>query len=484
MKENEKEKIKMKRTNKKAKTIIINDEEEAKENIKTTNKKPRKFLKGSDNKEKSSMESKITKAKKKIKDFLIKSDDEIDEDEDEKEDEKEVKLVGFRLTEVIVLIVIATIIGVFGGSFLTYNFANGNGRAHEDTSEYISEFEEAYQNVIDNYYEEVDKDELIDAAIDGMLSTLDGYTSYMNAEETLQFNERMNGEYHGIGIEFMTAAGYVHTITRVFENTPAETAGVQVGDTIIKIDAIDASTITGTDIAAYIKGESISQITMVVRRNDKDVTLTIKKTLVSIPSVTKKTFDMNGKKAGYINISLFADNTYDQFSTALTSLEAEGINSLVIDVRDNSGGYLHAAKDILQLFLAKGDIMYQMENQSGTTKFQDETDENREYSVAVLINGNSASASEILAAAMKEVYGAQIFGTTSYGKGTVQQPSDLASGGMIKVTTDKWLTPNGNWLDKEGLIPTTEIEQGESYSSDPTDLNDIQLQKALETVTK
>lgn len=399
-----------------------------------------------------------------------------------------VKLVGFKLYEVIILIAIATIIGVFSGSFLTYNFFDGNSKgARYSNNKYINEFEEAYQNVIDNYYEDVNKDELIDAAINGMLSTLDGYTSYMNKEEKEQFNERMNGEYKGIGIEFTTtgtSGSYVHKIVNVFDGTPAKAAGMQKDDIILKIDNTDAATITGTEIASYIKKDTIKEVTVIVKRNEENVTLKIKKTLIELPSVTKKTFTSNNKKVGYIKISIFADNTYTQFKDALESLETEKISSLVIDVRGNSGGYLHASKDILELFLSKGSIVYQMQSKTETVKYKDGTQENRTYPISVLIDNYSASASEIVASALKEAYGANIVGITSYGKGTVQQPSDLATGGMIKVTTNKWLTPNGNWIDKVGVTPTEEVTLNDSYASNPTDENDNQLQKAIELVTK
>lgn len=398
--------------------------------------------------------------------------------------ESTTKKMTFRIPEVVFLVVVALIVGSFSGSFLTYHFTKGNIKTTGDSSKYINEFEEAYQNVIDNYYEDVNKDELIDAAIDGMLSTLDGYTSYMNAEETEQFNERMTGSYQGIGIEFITDENNVHTVTNVIEDSPALAAGVQKNDIIIKIDNFDAATKTGNEIASYIKNSAVSEITMTVKRGDQNVTLHVKKALVSLPSVTKKTFDKNGKKVGYIDISLFADNTYDQFKKALNSLESDGISALVIDVRNDSGGYLHAADDILEMLLSKGDVMYQMQDKSGITKYQDQTDEKRTYPVAVLINENSASASEIVASALKEIYGAKIIGVTSYGKGTVQQPTDLSNGGMIKVTTQKWLTPKGNWINKTGVTPTTEVKVSDAYNTNPTEDNDNQLQTALDALTK
>jgi carboxyl-terminal processing protease len=397
---------------------------------------------------------------------------------------RKTKLVGFKLIEVALLVSIATVIGVLSGSLLTYNLTSRNSNGGNINSKYINEFKEAYDDIINNYYENVDKNDLIDAAINGMTSILDDYTSYMTPEEAKNFNLRMEGEYEGIGIEFVTTVNNEHIITNVFEGTPAYEAGVKANDQITRIDNIDASTKTGIELASYIQSPSISEITLVVKRNNEDITLKIKKSSISIPSISKKTFDNNGKKVGYINISLFADNTYNQFKDALISLEQEGISSLVIDVRDNSGGYLHTADNILELFMTKGEVIYQVKDKNGAVKYEDGTDERRTYPVAILINGNSASASEILASAFKEVYNSEIIGTTSFGKGTVQQPSDLTNGGMIKVTTDEWLTPKGNIINKVGVKPTIEISLSTNYQNNPTDANDDQLQKAIEVLAK
>jgi carboxyl-terminal processing protease len=415
------------------------------------------------------------KEKRKIKEIIFKR---------KNSKTKKSKLVGFKLIEVALLVSIATIIGVLSGSLLTYSLTSRNNSGGNTNSKYVNEFKEAFDNIVDNYYEKVDKNDLIDAAINGMTSILDDYTSYMTPDEAKNFNLRMEGEYEGIGIEFVTTVNNEHIITNVFEGTPAYLAGVKANDQIIRIDDIDASTKTGTELASYIQSPSISEITLIVRRNNEDITLKIKKSSISLPSISKKTFDNNGKKVGYINISLFANNTYDQFKDALTSLEEEEISSLVIDVRDNSGGYLHIADNILELFMNKGDVIYQVKDKNGAVKYKDGTDEKRTYPVAVLINGNSASASEILASAFKEVYNSEIIGNTSFGKGTVQQPSDLTNGGMIKVTTDEWLTPNGSTINKVGIKPTVEVSLSTNYQSNPVDENDDQLQKAIEVLTK
>ncbi|MFA5409508.1 MAG: PDZ domain-containing protein, partial [Bacilli bacterium] len=259
------------------------------------------------------------KIKKQIKSFAQKIKRFFIKKGENDSNNKEAELTGFRLSEVIILVSIAAIIGAFSGSFLIYNFVTFNSNKENVPDEYVSEFEEAYQNVVDNYYEEVDKDALISAGINGMLSILDDYTSYMDAQTSAQFNERMNGVYEGIGIEFITSAGYVHTITTVFEDSPALAAGVKEGDIIMKVDDIDASTKTGTEISTYIKSENIDKVAVVVKRGNETITLDINKGSISIPSISKKTYEKNGKTVGYINISLFADNTSKQFNKALVA---------------------------------------------------------------------------------------------------------------------------------------------------------------------
>lgn len=396
---------------------------------------------------------------------------------------RKIKLVGFKLVEVIILVVIASVIGVSCGSFITYNYDFGVEAKHF-TNDPTREFEEAYKNIIKNYYKNVDKDKLVDAAINGMMSTLDGYTSYMTPDEAKQFNENMEGEYKGIGIEFITEPGYKHTIVGVFAGSPAAKAGLKMDDTIIKVDDMNADALTGQEIANYIRGIGRSEVTVVIDRAGEKTEFVLKTQSVSLPSVQDELYNLNNKKVGYINISLFAENTADQFRKTLISLEEKNIDSLIIDVRNNNGGYLHTATNIVEMFLTKGDIVYQIAEKSKVTKYADKTKEKRTYPVLVLVNECTASASEVLAAAFKEIYGSQIVGITTYGKGTIQQPNELLSGGMIKITTGKWLTPKGNWIDKSGISPTVEVEIEEGNCAMPSFDNDIQLKKALDIITK
>ena len=165
-------------------------------------------------------------------------------------------------------------------------------------------------------------------------------------------------------------------------------------------------------------------------------------------------------------------------------MEEKGIDGLVIDVRDNSGGYLTSVTDIVSSLLPKGKAIYQIQVNDNTKVTKDKTTEKREYPIAVIANGASASASEILAAAIKESYKGYVVGTKTYGKGTVQQVKKLPDGSMIKYTVENWLTPDGNWINEKGIEPTDEVKLDEKYYKEPKVENDNQLQKALELVSK
>ena len=173
-----------------------------------------------------------------------------------------------------------------------------------------------------------------------------------------------------------------------------------------------------------------------------------------------------------------------EFFVKLEALEKENIDSLIIDVRSNSGGYLSSVTDIASMFLNKSKIIYQLDTKGVVEQIYSKTKESRNYKVVVLIDKASASASEILAGAMQESYGATIIGTNSYGKGTVQAAYQLESGATVKYTIQKWLTPNGNWINEVGITPDIEVELTEEYANNPSDETDSQLQKALEELSK
>lgn len=359
------------------------------------------------------------------------------------------------------------------------------GKNYLTVSRDLDKVVDTYYAIVDNYYGDLDKDALIDGAVEGMVSSVgDSYTSYTNSDDTLSFNETINGSYEGIGCSIVTYGDGKIVVIEVFAESPAERAGLKVGDIITKVDGDSCEDKTGTDISDYIKDSGKEKVVLTIQRDSMEMDITINLNKVEIPYVNGEVIEKDNKKIGYIVISLFSSTSYKQFKSKLEELEKKGIDGLVIDVRDNSGGYLTSVTDICNLFLEKGKIIYRLEDSNGTVNKKDTTKEKRNYKVAVLINKNSASASEILASAIKESYNGLVVGTNSYGKGTVQQTKKLLDGSMIKYTTQKWLTPDGNFINEVGVTPTDVVDLSEEYYQNPSLETDNQFQTALELLTK
>lgn len=390
---------------------------------------------------------------------------------------KEESTATFNLFEVtIIILMTALVVAVSTGLVVYHNTNVISNNKFIGTGDYLEEFENAYNNILESYVEKVDEKGLINSAIQGMYNYVgDPYTSYLDPETTEDLTDRLNGQYEGIGVEITKVEEGI-LIVNVFENGPAKEAGLESGDIIIKVENNDVTTKTAAEVSNLIKSSKKSEVEISVLRGGITKVVTVNKKQVYIPSVIKSNYE----GVGYLQITTFSDTTYEQFKTKLEELENEGIKSLVIDVRNNGGGYLNSAVSIAELFIEKGKNIYGLESKSGTTFYEDKTKTSRNYKVAVLMNNGSASASEILASALKESYNATLIGTTSYGKGTVQETAKLDTGGMIKVTTAYWLTPNGNKINGKGLKP--DVELNGSYYENILYEEDTQLQGAINAV--
>lgn len=398
------------------------------------------------------------------------------------------KKIGFKLYELIlfsVLIVAATI-------FLTYvvvcevkDIKSFSGISSLTSSERLEEFEEVYNLINNKYYKKVNEDDLINGAINGMLYSLgDIHTSYFDEAETETFNDLMNGSYEGIGAEItLDLDGSVY-ISSIFKNSPADEVGLKFKDIILEVNGKSTEGMTPTEVVALIKDVNIKTAHIKVRRVDQILEFDVTKRIVVIESVESEIITKNGKKIGYVAVNNFASNTYSQFRTQIEAMETKNIEGLVIDVRNNSGGYLHAVTSMIEMFTSQGKTIYQIQDRIRTDKYVDKSPESRTYPITVLINDSSASASEILAISLMESYGAKVVGVNSYGKGTVQVTENLRSGGMIKYTIQKWLSPEGNWINEKGVTPTHKVELSKEYELNPIKENDNQLQKALDVVSK
>ncbi len=417
-------------------------------------------------------EGKRIKTKKVIK----KASEEIKKKTKSIEPEK--RTLNFSLVEMVVIIIIVSlIVSVFSGFlvFKNYNyFSNITSQTSINTNDKkVNEFIELYEELKDKYVEDVNGEELIDAATKGMFDYLDIYTNYLDIDTTSDLQDRLNGEYKGIGVEITNNKESFVEIVTVFPNTPAEEAGLKTGDYIISINGESMVGKTSADVANTIKGNpNVKFITLVYRRNNKDETVKIDISKVIIPSVESKVLDGN---IGYLKLTTFSNTTYDQVEKKLVDLEKKNIKSLIIDLRDNTGGYLIAARDISELFVEKGKVIYQLKYRDGRIeKVESISSNKRNYKVVVLINEGSASASEILALALKENYDATLVGKRSFGKGTVQDTSILANGSMIKYTSAYWLSPSGKSINGVGIEPDVIVDQSKE--------GDTQLDKAIETL--
>lgn len=389
---------------------------------------------------------------------------------------------SYSFDEVFSITIFSLLLGVLA-CFSVLTILN-KGKNYFVLSKELAKFVDAYDAIVNNYYKEVDKDKLVESAINGMVSSVgDEYTSYSDKDVTDNFNEAVNGKYMGIGALIMKSENDL-VIYKVFEDSPSYKAGLKDGDIILKLDDKDTKDMSVNDIASIVKNDDNKEVKLLVKRGEENLDITIVKDMVELPVVSGKVINHNDKKIGYISLSIFSSVASEQFNKQLVKLEKEGISGLVIDVRGNSGGYLTTVTDIASYFLKKGDIIYKLEVNDKVTVRKDKTKESRDYPIAVLIDKNSASASEILASSIKESYNGYVVGTNSYGKGTVQQTLVLSDGSMIKYTIEKWLTPLGNWINEEGVVPTNYVELSSEYLNNPVFENDNQLNEALELVSK
>lgn len=351
---------------------------------------------------------------------------------------------------------------------------NDNTKENEND---LSKIGQAYNMILSNYVEKVDEKQLIEGAIQGMVSTLeDPYSAYMDEETAAQFNESLESSFEGIGAEVSMMEGKV-TIVAPFKDSPAEKSGLKPNDQIIKIDGESIEGLDLYEAVLKIRGEKGTVVTLEVMRPGVTELMNVKVTRDTIPIETVYTDlkEYDNKKLGYIEITSFANDTAEDFIVGLNELEDKGIEGLVIDVRGNPGGLLESVEEILKQLVTKDKPYVQIENRDGEKqRFFSTLEKQKEYPIVVLTNQGSASASEILAGALKEAGGYDIVGEKTFGKGTVQQARDMGDGSNLKLTMFKWLTPDGNWIHKKGIEPTVEAKQPDYFYANP-----IQFEKEL-----
>lgn len=386
----------------------------------------------------------------------------------------------FNAVELILIIIMAITIGIFAGEIIFYK----KPIKEIATTQSVSEIENVYNMIMKEYYNKIDSKDLTNAAVKGMMSLLDDkYSYYMDDQATKEFNERLQGEYTGIGIEMILNLETKEvTISKVFEGSAGDKAGLKVNDQIIKINDEEISTDNVDEIIKTIKNQKPKTVNITIKRDDEEITKTLTTGKTQIDSVISEKIEKDNKIIGYIRLNIFAANTDEQFTKALIKLEKQNIDGLIIDVRGNSGGYLETAVNIAELFLDKGTLIYQLQAKDKTIKYEAKKSDKRSYDIVVLIDSGSASASELLTSVLNEQLNATIVGTKSFGKGSVQKTFNLSSGAMIKYTTEKWLTSKGNCIDGKGINPNVEEKLNEEYYKTGKKEDDNQYNKAIEVL--
>lgn len=342
---------------------------------------------------------------------------------------------------------------------------------------------ELLESLIDRYYiGEADAEDLTEGVYKGYIEGLgDPYSAYYDEEETARMAESLSGEFGGVGaLMSQDRETGVITVLQVYEDSPAQKAGMQDGDVLYKVDGEDVSGRELTEVVNLVKGEKGTDVTLTLLRGDAgdEIELTVTRDTIEDQTVT---YEMKEAGVGYIRVAEFDTVTYEQYKEALEDLEAQGMEKLVIDLRSNPGGNLETVCDMLDLMLPEGLIVYTEDKDGRREEYTSDAEHQFDKPLAVLVDGYSASASEIFAGAIQDYGLGQIVGTRSYGKGVVQSIFDLKDGTSVKLTIAEYFTPKGRSIDGEGITPDVEVE----YVYDEADPQaDNQLEKALEVLAQ
>ncbi len=356
----------------------------------------------------------------------------------------------------------------------------GSGVLDNNTKTKIQSLAQFIQS---NYYEDVDTETLQEGLYAGLFDNLDVYSQYYTADEAKQlFETNVSGTYCGIGASLQQdAETKIVTVMHVYDGSPAQESGLKEGDVIVSADDYDASSMDLSEFITHVRGEEDTQVHLVIARSGESENLEFditRKNLV-LPTVTSQMLKNN---TGYIQVTEFTEHTTEQFEEALQTLQDQGMTALIVDLRSNPGGMLTSVCDMLDDILPKGLLVYTEDRSGNREDYNSTDDKSLDLPLAVLVNGNSASASEIFAGAIQDRKAGTIVGTTTYGKGVVQSILSLKDGSAFKLTTSRYFTPNGTCIQGIGITPDVELDyeftgpEDATYSVD----YDNQIQKALE----
>lgn len=413
---------------------------------------------------------KVKNKKKKHLDKIVESDEKFQKNF--KNDS-----TTFNLLEVIIVMIITVLFGIVIGWFIGY-INNNNKSQYLNNRDDIKEIIDVYDNLVDEYYKDIDSNQLITGAINGMMNSLvDPYSIYIDPNTANLFNDELTGSFTGIGVEIVLYDDSLPVIINVLDNTPASSAGIMPNDVLYKIDGKDIQGLSIFDITSMIKNGSIGEeVKITVLRNGTEKEFILKRENIEIESVFVNYYENGDNKIAIISISKFAKNSFLQFEKIYNEVLDNNVDSLIIDVRNNSGGYLSVAKNISSLFLDKNDVIYQKKYNDNIEIIKSDIDNVIDMNVVILVNEETASSAEVFVAALKENLDIDVVGTNTYGKGTVQKIMELSDGAYIKYTVQTLCTPNGNDIDGIGIVPDFVV----NLEND----SDSQLNFAIELLSK
>ncbi|WP_062356657.1 S41 family peptidase [Bacillus kwashiorkori] len=423
----------------------------------------------------------MSKEEKDIENFSIEN-----QSEDNGTDNKYIKIKKFRFIMMMFFLVFMTAgITIFVLSF-------GEDKPVEkitvrDRAEFMKLYD-VFESIKGNYVDDIDENQLIEGAINGMVDAIgDPYSDYMTKEETNSFHDSINSSFEGIGAQVEEKEGKI-VIVAPIKGSPAEKVGLRANDIILAVDGKSIQGMTATEAVTLIRGKKGTEVELLISRPGIDGNITVKITRDVIPIETVYS-EMLKNKIGKVQITSFSNNTLTELQTHLNELKEKGMKALILDVRQNPGGLLEQAIYITSLFVPNGEVIYQMEYNDGKRERQlSGQKESFDLPLVLLVDGGSASASEILAGALKESAGVPIVGEKTFGKGTAQSAVDFNDGSSFKITTARWLTPNGNWIHEKGIEPDYQVSLPEyaylPYINPELELKESMLSDPVKVVEK
>lgn len=371
---------------------------------------------------------------------------------------KQQKVKRFGWPTVIISGLICLLLGAGG----VYYFMDQRLEAAEATSRSLGKIGTVYSALYQNYYRKVNREKLVNGALNGMVDALgDPFSEYMSKSETESLNNTISSSFTGMGAEVQKSGSQIKIISPI-DGTPAKKAGLRANDIIEKINGKKINGYSLSKAVGLIRGKKGTKVTLTIKRGNETFTKTLVRDTIPVKTVSGHLVK-NQPTIGYVKVSTFSENTAKEFKAELKKLQKKGAKSFIIDMRDNPGGLMDQALKMSSIFVKNGKILLQVKQRTGAAqvykagpKFDDG------YKITgktvVLINSGSASAAEIFSAALNQSAGAKLIGTKSYGKGTVQNTLPFSDKTELKMTIAKWLTPDGDWINHKGLQPTIKAD--------------------------